>query len=658
MKKPHPILLLTALLLLLTSCRHNSDKSDALYYELKQSYKEARDSRKNGNAAHASRTLETLFRRLPVQDTGNDSIRRLTQEAVAEYFSAILTDKDPTPGLHFFDSLNALTPTPYVLRECRYDICAISSYFSLTLRDNERSEALLDSFLRMPDPPETWRLIKYNEMAASVCSSLRSSEESIRLMEKAVAAYRAEDTAVSMGPSISIGRMFAWLGNYYRMNNRYEDAMHINEEAIEYYQTHPEDYSTIIAYGEQSNIYHILEMYDKALDMNAKSIAAARRNSNYNLGDALNNRGNIFYDLHQMDSTLYYYHKGREASVVQKGLHAAIGSDLLLAYAYCQIPDSAHRAVTLLEPLLPDTARMPLWIKEDLKAKMGQALLANGNPVAAIPLLKSAASGQRQLGIQENETETYTSLMKAYRAAGQTDLFMAHYPYDTQLQDSLQKKKNLRSIAIASVRFDARQKEQENRLLTAEVDLKNSRLQSFVLIGLFLLAIGLGVGAWLWMRLRLKEHEKQLSQQQLREQSERLKQLIASRQELNNHNEELLRQLAEVQSTHEKTCDLDRVMESLQPRLLTNEEEEQFRTAFASLYPTVLHRLRSICPRATRTDELLCMLIVLKQTNEEISRTLGISRSSVLQNRYRLRSKLNLPEDSNLDTEVNRLLMN
>ena len=158
------------------------------------------------------------------------------------------------------------------------------------------------------------------------------------------------------------------------------------------------------------------------------------------------------------------------------------------------------------------------------------------------------------------------------------------------------------------------------------------------------------------LRLQLREQEKKLSEQQLRDQSERLQQLITSRQELNNHNEELLRQLAEVQSTHEKTCDLDRVMEKLQPRLLTHEEEEQFRTAFAALYPSALHQLRSICSRATRTDELLCMLIILKQTNEEVARTLGISRASVLQNRYRLRNKLNLPEGSDLDTEIRRLL--
>jgi len=51
------------------------------------------------------------------------------------------------------------------------------------------------------------------------------------------------------------------------------------------------------------------------------------------------------------------------------------------------------------------------------------------------------------------------------------------------------------------------------------------------------------------------------------------------------------------------------------------------------------------------------MLIVLKQNNEEISRTLGITRSSVLKNRYRLRTKLGLPEGCDLDSEVRALLL-
>lgn len=96
--------------------------------------------------------------------------------------------------------------------------------------------------------------------------------------------------------------------------------------------------------------------------------------------------------------------------------------------------------------------------------------------------------------------------------------------------------------------------------------------------------------------------------------------------------------------------------ECLQSRLLTREEETSFRNLFASTYPDMLPRLRSVCSRATRADELLCMLILLEQNNEETSYLLGISRPSVLKNRYRLRAKLELPEGVDLDTEVRRLL--
>lgn len=116
------------------------------------------------------------------------------------------------------------------------------------------------------------------------------------------------------------------------------------------------------------------------------------------------------------------------------------------------------------------------------------------------------------------------------------------------------------------------------------------------------------------------------------------------------------RQFSQVQVAYANSCNLDRVMESLQPHLLTDTEEEQFRDSFNSLYPTALHRLRTACPKVTRSDELMCMLIVLKQTNEEIARALGISRPSVLQTRYRLRCKLNLPEGADFDTEVRQMM--
>lgn len=62
--------------------------------------------------------------------------------------------------------------------------------------------------------------------------------------------------------------------------------------------------------------------------------------------------------------------------------------------------------------------------------------------------------------------------------------------------------------------------------------------------------------------------------------------------------------------------------------------------------------LKQDYPRLTPNDELLCMLLYLKHTTEEISIYLGISKASVNSARYRLRTKFMLPKDIELDTFI------
>lgn len=97
-------------------------------------------------------------------------------------------------------------------------------------------------------------------------------------------------------------------------------------------------------------------------------------------------------------------------------------------------------------------------------------------------------------------------------------------------------------------------------------------------------------------------------------------------------------------------------MESLQSHLLTRKEEEDFRNAFLSVYPSALLYLREACPAVTRSEELFCMLVLLKQSNEELARTLGISVASVSKTRYRIRVKLGLPEGSDTDAEIRHIM--
>ena len=574
----------------------SSNKNTSITTTLTAAYTKGKAANQEHRFDEALHIIEDALNALPSDIVPDDSLLKYIRLSLSEYKQIAINSRNFRQPLQYLRTLQ----NPLIKQTSLYELLAIRAHLHQMAGDNQQAVALIDSFAAMPNPDDAGRLIQYSEMAGSVYFySGHDIRKAIAQLEKAAEVYRKG------GISPYMGRILSRLGSYYQEEKSYRQAAEANQAAIDFYENdslQKVGNGIIMAYGGQSNLYLALNMYDRALELNRLACRYSIQKDSFGLSDLYRFQSEIYKNKGQSDSAAYYLHRACDVSVALGSFKGAFYNRLSLADFYLTFPDSAGRALDILLGLRTDTLKME-------------------------------------------------------------QSFIRNYPYYKSVLDSMQHDNEIRALAAANIRFEAHKKEQQNRLLAAEVQLKDNKLKSYALGGITLTFIVVCLTGWILMRqralklrLQLREQEKKLSEQQLRDQSERLQQLITSRQELNNHNEELLRQLAEVQSTHEKTCDLDRVMEKLQPRLLTHEEEEQFRTAFAALYPSALHQLRSICSRATRTDELLCMLIILKQTNEEVARTLGISRASVLQNRYRLRNKLNLPEGSDLDTEIRRLL--
>ena len=129
-------------------------------------------------------------------------------------------------------------------------------------------------------------------------------------------------------------------------------------------------------------------------------------------------------------------------------------------------------------------------------------------------------------------------------------------------------------------------------------------------------------------------------------QRQRLDNLLATQQELNRRNERLSAELE--QAAHNEV--IDSVRQKLNPSLLSGEDELRFRQSFAALYPRFLPGLRKDFPELTKSDELLCMLIYLKQRHGTDLVGLGASPGpSVNSGRSRIRKKLGLQKEESLD---------
>jgi tetratricopeptide (TPR) repeat protein len=89
-----------------------------------------------------------------------------------------------------------------------------------------------------------------------------------------------------------------------------------------------------------------------------------------------------------------------------------------------------------------------------------------------------------------------------------------------------------------------------------------------------------------------------------------------------------------------------------QSTILTEEEWGQFRTMFEQVHSGYLSRLKEKYPALSPADTRFIVLNKLKFSNKEMEGVLGVGSEAIRQYRFRVRKKLSLPEEINLDEVV------
>ena len=140
--------------------------------------------------------------------------------------------------------------------------------------------------------------------------------------------------------------------------------------------------------------------------------------------------------------------------------------------------------------------------------------------------------------------------------------------------------------------------------------------------------------------------------EQMQKANERSDSLI---EELNQSNIEKEMKMQEIREFL-KDNDNRQELVTMTPFILKESGESKFRQCFELLHPLFLHRLRERVPSVTRREELLSMLIVLKQDNKEIAELLAIAPRSVLMLRHRFRQKIGMTTELSLEDFIGEIL--
>lgn len=98
---------------------------------------------------------------------------------------------------------------------------------------------------------------------------------------------------------------------------------------------------------------------------------------------------------------------------------------------------------------------------------------------------------------------------------------------------------------------------------------------------------------------------------------------------------------------------INRILKSIQGNPSNNWKE--FEATFTSINQSFYTKLKEKFPKLSQTDQKICALVKLNFSSKDMSRLLGISVESVHTSRHRLRKKLGLSRDENLEEFINSI---
>lgn len=208
--------------------------------------------------------------------------------------------------------------------------------------------------------------------------------------------------------------------------------------------------------------------------------------------------------------------------------------------------------------------------------------------------------------------------------------------------EAFQKRHTTRKLADMFVEINT--VNQKQQLREYEIKAKNERLRFYIILCMAVSAVLLTVPFVLYKK---KTHKMRmlLMKERLDNLSERMRRERKKHQDTKDQLTEMIRENKMQRNSYD-----------LSAKMIKDEGESEFRNHFESIYPQFVPQLRSRADGLSHREELMCMLVALNQGNSQISDLLFIAYRSVVVAKYRIKQKMHLNPDENLDNVIRNMI--
>lgn len=448
-----------------------------------------------------------------------------------------------------------------------------------------------------------------------------------------------------------LATLYGQLGVVYKRKGDYPLALKHYLKSKTYYEQ-LNDTSNV------ANIYHNMAMlhrdqrnYSKAILLFRKAIKLKRTlKEEKGIAIAYNMLGVVYRKNRQLDSALIYYNKAKSifTRINNKTELYRVNSNLAALYHYQKkYQTSIDLHLDNIKYYEKENRRTSLFSSNYNIAKT-YSLVENYNK--ALKHLDKALSIAIEDSLKDKIARAY--LRKSFINATKGNYKLAyesHIKYK-KYSDSVYNKENIEKIKAIelnhkfdkeklsdSLKFEREKKELE-LINTSEKSRKQLYFILFLLSVIAAIAIGILIKKSYKNKVDLAKHQLLKKQQELKVVYSTNAKKSKEQEILAAQHEQLIKELGEKVA-------VTNLQELIGSKILTKQDWFNFKQKFSLLYPNFYKNISKQGYKLTNSEERLITLEKLGLKSDEIANMLGISFDSVVMNRYRLRKKLNAPND-------------
>ena len=529
--------------------------------------------------------------------------------------------------------------SPILQKQCLRDFESVMGYaLSRTERMKEAEESMLKALslqLYKPTPKRYFRDFAY--AAAVFYSNPKYQNEAINWCQEAL--KQAELCKNTSGKQW----VTAMLGSLYKRNGHLNKALTLFQQSKEEAQAKNDDLGVLNSLHSLIDLFLYWETPEYANQYASEAIRVERNIKVKNpmvSAQTYINKGRALYQLGEIDSVSFFTEQARKLCQTLPYNSGMVDVNLLHGTLLTEKGgDSLLEGIKELQNVTnqgTDVNRAKAY------HQLAQTYLKNNMGAMAEIMLDSMylllTKNEEPIYIQLN----YEPILNHYLKNRNHDK-VEQYTKLMFHEKQVHKDQNLKFNLVESiVKLQSQQSEQELKISKLKQD--NQRLWLIICITVSVIVVSCIV---VYVIKQKKQHKIQMKKA-----DEKLRLLAQQIDQLNAEEEIRAHEIKEFLKIKDNRHEL----ETLTPTILQTDGESKFRQYFELLYPLFLPRLREKIPSITHREELLSMLIVLKQDNKRIADLMAIAPRSVLMLRHRFRQKIGMTTELSLENFIEDIL--